>query len=99
MDGEQVPTGPTPSVPFWALDLVRDVASIKQATAVLPRIEMEVDAIRTEAVPMREHEAVIKRTDALWDAYQRLRGAAWLLGVVQLITVTYLSLHAAGVVR
>jgi hypothetical protein len=86
-----------PTVPFWALNLVADVAAIKVSCAAIPAIERELDDLRKVAVPMREHEALLKRTETLWDAYQRVRGILWVLGTVNVAAVAYFGGHIAGI--
>lgn len=64
-----------PSVPFWALNLVSDVAAIKARTDRLPVIERELDEFRAQQVPISEHKDVMLKANTLWDAWQRSIGA------------------------
>ena len=64
-----------PGVPFWALNLVSDVAAIKQsskeAAASIATIEKELAALRDASVPMDEHQRLRTRVGDMWDLSTR----------------------------
>src|SRR5215468_8617408 len=60
----------TPSIPFWALPLVQQVAEIRALTASIPKIEREMDELQKSVVPISEHKRLMERQDTLWDLSQ-----------------------------
>ena|SRR5215467_7449383 len=67
---EKSPDVSMPSVPFWALPLVQQVSEIRALTAAIPKIEKELDDLRSNSVPIGEHNRMRERQDHLWDLSQ-----------------------------
>ena len=89
---------PSATVPFYVLTLTSDIAAIKTLCSAIPKIEKELDDLRANSVPMREHEALLKRTETLWDNYQRVKGVLWVLGAVQILVATALGGRIAHII-
>src|SRR5262245_36047116 len=96
-------TGPPPGNPQSVqvsyetlINLVRDVATIKERSERIPKIEEAVEGYARGSVPMREHELLMKRVDKLWGVYVVVRAVGYLLAIVNVILIGYTSLHAAG---
>lgn len=85
------PELPTNTIPAWAATIIANVATINARTERLPIIERELDDMRGHQVPLSEHVALQRRTDTLWDAYQRMKGVLWLMGIAQALVAAALA--------
>ena len=93
-----------PGVPFWAMQLSAEVAAIRALVGSIPKIEKELDELRSNVVPMSEHKRLMDRSDILWDdrsnwqgAIKGLKTAATVLAGIQGVVLIGLALIQAGV--
>lgn len=85
-------------VPYWSLDLVKNVSEIKARVEAIPDLTRKLDILEQVVVKREDFQAVVQRTERLWDAYQRLRGIAWALGAGQAGLMLYVAAHVAHLV-
>lgn len=89
---------PANTIPSWAATIIANVAEIKTRTERLPVIERELDDMRGRQVPLGEHVNLQRRTDTLWDTYQRMKGVLWVMGIVQFVVAAALSGRIAHII-
>lgn len=84
---------PAGMVPAWLVTLNAALATVQAHCARIPVIERKVEELQSTYITRREYDAMGTRVETLWGAYQRLRGAALLLGGINATMALYVAGH------